>query len=571
MNAGPLVEIALFCAALTAAGPPVGRYLLRVFEGPLPGGAAGAWLERCGLRAIGVSEPRGQDWKEYTGAVLLLSCLGTLAEYLLHRAQGILPLNPEHLRAVAPDLAFNTAVSFASNTSWQSYAGETTLSYLSQMAGVGWQTLVSVAMSMGIAMAFVRGLTHKPEGSDAGLGNFWKDLVRGLLFILLPLCAMGTLVQIGAGSIQNLDAYRTVTTLEGARQRIAMGPVASQMPLKLIGACGGGFFNANSAHPFENPTPLTNFVQVFWILILPAGFLHAFGRMTGDSRQGWVLFCALGGMFLAGTLLLLAAEQRPGSALQGLGLDLTAGNLEGKEVRFGLGGSALYAAATTGSSCGAVNAMHGSFTALGGLVLMMNLQVGEVVFGGAGAGLYALLMQVLIAAFIAGLVVGRTPEYLGKKVEMQEMRLVVLYALTYPMIVLTLTALATMIPAARASLAHVGPHGLSEALYAYSSAAATNGSAFASLDANTLWWNLTLGLAMLGGRFLPIVPLMALAGSMARRRPVPAGAGTLPTNSRTFGLLLVGVIVVESALVFFPALMLGPLLEHASGTRGVCF
>ncbi|WP_164011030.1 potassium-transporting ATPase subunit KdpA [Pyxidicoccus trucidator] len=557
------LQLGLFSVLVLAVTKPLGAYLFRVFEGetrPLP--RVLGPVERVLLRLCGAAEKREQTWGQYALALLAFSLFSVLIVYLLQRFQHVLPLNPQGLGAVGPELAFNTAVSFTTNTNWQSYAGESTLGYLTQMTGLGWQNFVSAAAGLGVALALARGFTRRPgpEGQKT-LGNFWVDLVRGTLYVLLPLCFVYALFLVSQGVLQNFSAYPELMTLEGGRQTLAMGPVASQEAIKMLGTNGGGFFNANSAHPFESPTPLTNLVQLVSIFAIPAALTYTYGKMAGDTRQGWALFAAMSVLFLAGAVATHAAEFQPNAAVASAHV-AQAGNLEGKEVRHGIAASALFATVTTAASCGAVNAMHDSFNPLGGLVPLVNMQLGEVVFGGVGAGLYGILIMVVLAVFIAGLMVGRTPEYLGKKVEAKELKLAMLYVLVFPLFILGLAAAAVVLPQGVSSLNNAGPHGLSEILYAYTSGAANNGSAFAGLNANTPFWNLTLGVAMLGGRFLMMIPALAIAGSMVGKKGVPVGPGTFPTNGALFTGLLVSVVLIVGALTFFPALSLGPLVEH---------
>ncbi|MBZ4417454.1 potassium-transporting ATPase subunit KdpA [Myxococcus sp. RHSTA-1-4] len=557
-------QILLFFGLVLAVTKPLGTYLFRVFEGdsqPLP--RVLGPVERVLLRLCGAADRREQTWVRYSLALLAFSLFSVLSVYLLQRLQHLLPLNPQGLGAVGPELAFNTAASFTTNTNWQSYGGESTLSYLSQMAGLAWQNFVSAAAGIGVALALARGFTRRPgpEGQKT-LGNFWVDLIRGTLYVLLPVCFVYALFLVSQGVLQNFSAYPELVTLEGGRQTLAMGPVASQEAIKMLGTNGGGFFNANSAHPFENPTPLTNLVQMFSIFAIPAALTHTYGKMAGDTKQGWALFAAMSVLFFAGVATAYAAETQPNAAVASAAQVARAGNMEGKEVRYGLSASALFATVTTDASCGAVNSMHDSFNPLGGLVPLVNMQLGEVIFGGVGAGLYGILIMVVLSVFIAGLMVGRTPEYLGKKIEAKEMKLAMLYVLIFPLFILGLAAVAAVIPQGVSSLNDAGPHGLSEILYAYTSGTANNGSAFAGLNANTPFWNITLGLAMLGGRFLMIVPALALAGSMVGKKVVPAGPGTFPTNGTLFTGLLVSVVVIVGALTFFPVLSLGPIVEH---------
>jgi K+-transporting ATPase ATPase A chain len=496
--------------------------------------------------------------------------LGLLVTYILQRLQHVLPFNPQHLAAVEPVLAFNTAASFTTNTNWQSYTPETTVSYLTQMAGLAWHNFTSAAAGIAVALALARGFTRTAR--EKGLGNFWADLIRATIYVLLPISFVYALFLVSQGVLQNLEPYKELTTLEGLKQTIAMGPVASQEAIKMLGTNGGGFFNANSAHPFENPTPLTNFVQMVSIFAIPAGLTWTYGRMARDQRQGWALFAAMAALFLAGVTATYAAEAQGNPALRGLArLEQGKGNLEGKETRFGLAASALFATVTTDASCGAVNSMHDSFTPLGGLVPLVNIKLGEVIFGGVGAGLYGMLVFVVLTVFIAGLMVGRTPEYLGKKIEAREMKLAMLYVLVFPLLILGLSAWASVVPYGVSSVANAGPHGLSEMLYAFASGAGNNGSAFAGLNANTRFWNLALGADMLVGRFLMMVPALGIAGAMVDKKVVAAGPGTFPTNGALFVALLVSVILIVGALTFFPALSLGPLVEHFAGKAGRLF
>ena len=569
------LQIAVFFGLVLALTRPLGAFLHRVFEGdlrPLP--RVFGPVERLIFRLVGVDPKEEQTWLEYLVAMLLFSAAGLIVTYALLRLQHLLPLNPQKLPAVAPDLAFNTAASFATNTNWQAYSGESTLSYLSQMTALAWHNFTSAAVGIGIALAVSRGLTRRRTSSASGevvprtLGNFWADLIRCILYVLLPASLVLTLVFVQQGMIQSFAAYPEITTLEGLKQTLAFGPVASQEVIKQLGTNGGGFFNANSAHPFENPTPLTNFLQMLLIFAIPAALTYTYGRMARDQKQGWGLFGAMSALFLASVAVTYPAEAQGNAAFSSLSITQSAGNLEGKETRFGVAGSALFAVVTTDASCGAVNSMHDSFTPLGGLVPLVNIQLGELVFGGVGSGLYAILIYAILTVFIAGLMVGRTPEYLGKKIEAREMKLAMLYVLVYPLMVLGFSAWALVKPAALASLANAGPHGLSEILYAFTSAAGNNGSAFAGLNANTPFYNVTTALAMLGGRFLMIVPVMALAGSMVGKKVVPESLGTFPTNGWLFASLLVAVIVIVGALTFFPALSLGPIVEHFIARTG---
>ncbi len=567
------LQIGLYALVVLAITKPLGLHMYRVFEGerqPLPR-VLGAF-ERLLYRLCGVDPRKEQGWKGYAASMLVFSALGVLVTYALERLQHLLPLNPQKLGAVAPDLAFNTAVSFTTNTNWQNYGGESTMSYLTQMAGLAWHNFTSAAVGIGIALALARGLTRRPgpEGAKT-LGSFWVDLVRAIIYVLLPISVVGTLVLVALGVPQTLSAYRELTTLEGVKQVVALGPVASQEVIKELGTNGGGFFNANSAHPFENPTPLTNFFELVLIFAIPAALTYTYGKMARDTRQGWALFAAMAVLFLAGIGVSYHAEAAGNPAVAGATADRGLGNMEGKEVRFGVADSALWATVTTDTSCGAVNSMHDSFTPIGGLVPLVDIQLGEVIFGGVGSGLYGMLVMVILTVFIAGLMVGRTPEYLGKKIEAREMKLAMLYVLIFPLLILGLTAWAAVAPYGVSSLSNAGPHGLSEMMYAYSSQAGNNGSAFAGLSGNTKFWNVTGGVDMLAGRFLMIVPALAIAGAMVGKKVVPAGPGTFPTTGATFTVLLVAVILIVGALTFFPALSLGPVLEHFAALHGKVF
>jgi K+-transporting ATPase ATPase A chain len=564
------LQIIGFFLIVLAITRPVGAYLFRVFEGdrrPLPRSLGR--IEHGLLRLCGLEQPKDQTWVQYAVSMLVFSALGMLVTYVVQRTQGALPANPQHLASVPGALAFNTAASFTTNTNWQSYVPETTMSYATQMVGLAWHNFTSAAVGIGVALVVARGLTRRPglEGSR-GVGNFYVDLIRGLVYVLVPGSLVIALVLVSQGVIQNLAAYHEITTLEGGKQLIAMGPVASQEAIKELGTNGGGFFNANSAHPFENPSALTNLLEMVLIFAIPAGLTYTYGRMARDQRQGWVLFAAMSLLFFAGVATLYWAESHANGALHDLAVATAPGNMEGKEVRFGVTSSALFATVTTDASCGAINAWHDSFTPLGGMVPLVNIQLGEVIFGGVGAGLYGILMMVVLTVFIAGLMVGRTPEYLGKKIEGREMKLAMLYVLVFPLIILGLTAWASVADDGHSHLSNAGAHGLSEMLYAFTSGAGNNGSAFGGLDANHDWWNVCLGFAMLAGRFLMIIPALALAGAMLDKKTVIPGPGTFPTNGWLFTALLVAVIVIVGALTFFPALSLGPVVEHFQALRG---
>jgi K+-transporting ATPase ATPase A chain len=557
MTANGWLQILVFFGLVIAVTVPLGAYMHRVFEGPRqPLPRLLGRFERLIYRISGVDPRREQTWGQYALAMLAFSALSLIATYSIERLQHVLPLNPQRLPAVEPALAFNTAASFTTNTDWQSYSGESTMSYFTQMAGLAWHNFTSAATGMGVAIAVARGLTRRPGPDGAKtLGNFWVDLTRAIIYVLLPLSFVYALFLVWQGALQNLAAYREIVSLEGAKQILAMGPVASQEAIKMLGTNGGGFFNANSAHPFENPTPLTNLVELVSIFAIPSGLTYTYGRMARDQRQGWVLFGAMAVLFFAGVATCYWAEAH-------------GPNLEGKEMRFGIADSALFATVTTDASCGAVNAMHDSFTPLGGLVPLINIQLGEVIFGGVGAGLYGMLVFVILTVFIAGLMVGRTPEYLGKKIEAREMKLAMLYVLIFPLLILGFSAWAALAAYGTSSLNNGGPHGLTEILYACSSSAGNNGSAFAGLNANTRFWNVTLALAMLAGRFLMIIPILGIAGSMLNKKTVTPGPGTFPTNGALFTALLVAVVVIVGALTFFPALSLAPLVEHFAALNG---
>jgi K+-transporting ATPase ATPase A chain len=512
-----------------------------------------------------VHERADQHWVSYAGAMLLFSLASMLLLYAMLRLQDVLPFNPQGMAAVSPDLAFNTAASFTTNTNWQAYGGESTLGYFVPMAGLTVHNFISAATGIALAVALIRGFARR---SANGIGNFWVDLTRCTLYILLPISLVVALFLVWQGIPQNLSPYVDATTLEGAKQTIAQGPVASQVAIKMLGTNGGGFFNANAAHPYENPTPLSNFVQMVLIFVLGAGLTNVFGRMIGDPRQGWAILAAMGVLFLAGVTVAYWAEAGGNPVLTALGLDPTGGNMEGKEVRFGIANSALFATITTDASCGAVNAMHDSFMPLGGMIPLINMELGEVIVGGVGAGLYGMLLFVIITIFVAGLMVGRTPEYVGKKIEAKEVKMTMLAILVLPLVMLGFTAVAVIIQPGLAGLANNGPHGFTEALYAFTSGAANNGSAFAGLSANTPFYNLTLGVDMLAGRFLMIIPMLAVAGSLAMKKSVPPSLGTFPTHGPLFVFLLVGVILIVGGLTFFPALALGPIVEHLALVAG---
>jgi potassium-transporting ATPase potassium-binding subunit len=569
------LQIALFCVVIALIVKPFGGYMTRVFTGERTFlSPVLRPLERAFYELSGVDEKSDQNWLTYAVSMLLFSLVGFASIYALMRFQAMLPFNPAGQPAVEEGLAFNTAMSFNTNTNWQSYVPETTMSYLVQMAGLTVHNFVSAATGIALAIALIRGFTRR---SAKGIGNFWVDLTRCTLYVLLPICIVVGLFFVWQGMPQNLGAYTEATTLEGAKQVIAQGPVASQEVIKMLGTNGGGFFNTNSAHPFENPNAITNFVQIVLIFSIGAALTNVFGRMVGDQRQGWAVFAVMGILFLGGVVVAYWAEAAGNPAFAPLGIDTAAstlqagGNMEGKEVRFGIANSALFATVTTDASCGAVNAMHDSFTPLGGMVPLFNIQLGEIIVGGVGAGLYGMLLFAILAVFIAGLMVGRTPEYLGKNIEAKEVKMAMLAILILPLSILGFSAIATVAAAGLAGPANAGPHGFSEILYAYTSATGNNGSAFAGISANTMFYNTTIGLAMFIGRFLMIVPMVAIAGSLAAKKIVPASAGTFPTHGPLFVGLVVGVILIVGGLTYFPALALGPLVEQVAMNAGTQF
>ena len=558
MTANGIFQILLFIAVVIALAKPMGAFMAKVFAGER------TWLHRV-LRPVetviyklcGIDETAEQHWTRYAGSVLLFSVVSLLFTYLIQRLQQWFPLNPQGLANVGEHLSWNTAASFTTNTNWQSYTPETTMSYLTQMIALATHNFFSAAAGIAVAIAVVRGFARH---STKTLGNFWVDFVRGTLYVLLPLAVLAALVLCSQGVIQNLSPYAKVTTLEGTVQTIPQGPVASQEAIKMLGTNGGGFFNANSAHPYENPTPFANFLQMVLIFVIPAGLTYTFGKMVKDTRQGWALLAAMTILFLAGVFVVYPAEQAGNPVLTRLGV--AGGNMEGKEVRFGIANSALFTTVTTDASCGAVNNAHDSLTPLGGLVPLVNIELGEVVFGGVGSGLYGILLFAILAVFIAGLMVGRTPEYLGKKIEQKEVKMVMLAVLVLAVCILGFSAVGIGQATVKSSLGNNGPHGLSEVLYAYTSGVGNNGSAFAGINANTMYLDTTIGFAMLCGRFLMLIPLLAAAGSLAQKKLVPVSAGTFPTHGPMFVVLLVGVVVIVGALTFFPALSLGPIVEH---------
>ena len=573
------LQIAFFALAIFLVTPPLGRFMTRVYNrertflDPVfrP-------LERLIYRLTGVDERREMRWTEYAAAMLIFSVVSMLVLYLIQRIQAWLPWNPQGMANVAPDVAFNTAASFTTNTNWQSYGGETTMSYLTQMAGLAYHNFVSAAVGMALAIAFIRGIAQKEK--DA-LGNFWVDLVRGSLWILVPICVVAALALMSQGVVQNLRPYDKVAPIDSQAmkdQTIAQGPVASQEAIKQFGTNGGGFMNANSSHPFENPTPVSNFIAMFAIFAISAGLTFTLGDITGSRGHGWAVWAAMMFLFFAGVTTAYWAESRGNPLLTTAGADqrVTAlspgGNMEGKEVRFGIANSTLFATATTDASCGAINGWHDSYTPLGGMVPLINMMLSEVVFGGVGAGMYGVLIYVILAVFIAGLMVGRTPEYLGKKVNAYDVQMAMLVVLIFPLLILTFTAISVVAPTfGLPSILNPGPHGLSEVIYAFTSGAANNGSAFGGLNANTKWYNSTLGVNMLFGRFFMIIPMLAVAGSLGRKKRVPPSLGTFPVTTPLFTALLVSVIVIVGALTFFPALSLGPIVEHLLMAKGQVF
>ena len=569
------LQIAVFVAVVLVLVKPLGLYMTKVFNGER------TWLspvlrpvERLFYAASGVRENEDQHWLAYAFGMLLFNAAGFFLLYAILRLQAWLPLNPQSFGNLAPDLAFNTAISFTTNTNWQNYVGEATMSYFSQMAGLTVHNFVSAATGIALAVALIRGFARK---SAQGVGNFWVDLTRCCLYVLLPISIVIALFLIWQGIPQSFDPYVTATTLDGGQQTIAQGPVASQIAIKMLGTNGGGFFNANAAHPYENPTALSNFVQMVAIFALGAALTNVFGRMVGDQRQGWALLAAMGVMFFMGVAIAYWAEAQGNPAFASLGIDQqvsqlqSGGNMEGKEVRFGIANSALFATVTTDASCGAVNAMHDSFTPLGGAVPLVNILLGEVIVGGVGAGLYGMLLFAIMAVFIAGLMVGRTPEYVGKKIEAREMKMTMLAVLILPLSILGFSALAVIWPDALKSVLNPGPHGFSELLYLFTSSTGNNGSAFAGFTGNTPFYNTTGGIAMFVGRFLMIVPMVAIAGSLAAKKIAPASAGTFPTHGPLFVGLLVGVVLIVGGLTYLPALALGPVVEHLAMTAGTLF
>ena len=571
MTANGWLQIAFYSVVLLALTKPMGIAILKVYDG------SATWLapiERFIYRVSGIDPEEDQHWTQYAAAMLIFSFASMLLTYIALRLQHLLPLNPQKFPAVVDRQAFETAASFTTNTNWQSYSGESTMSYFSQMTQLAFHNFMSAAAGIAVAVALARGIARRSAGR---VGNFWVDLVRGTLYLLLPFSVIVALIQVQQGSIQNFLPYLDVHTLEGAKQTIAMGPVASQESIKELGTNGGGFFNANSAHPFESPTPLTNFLQLIGIFVISAGLTWTFGRMVKKQAHGWALWAAMYILFIGGATTAYWAEAKgnPIHAARGVDVEASAtqpgGNMEGKEVRFGIANSALYATITTDASCGCVNSMHDSFTPIGGMVPLVNMQLGELVFGGVGAGLYGMLMMVLLTVFIAGLMVGRTPEYLGKKVESREMRMVMLYVLVFPLVILVATGLSVVLPAGLKGLNNAGPHGLTEILYAFTSTPANNGSAFAGLTGSTYYYNTMFGFATLIGRFAMQVPMLAAAGFLAEKKIAPESAGTFPVTTPLFVVLLISVILIVGALTFFPAWSLGPIVEHLLMQSGRLF
>lgn len=571
MTTSGIFQILLYLVVLTLLVKPMGVYLTKVYNGEKtfldfifkP-------IERLIYKLCRIDAAQEMNWKQYGAAMLIFSLVSTIALYFMQRWQFYLPLNPQGLSGVSADSSFNTAVSFVTNTNWQGYGGETTMSYFTQMAGLAIQNFKSAAVGMALAVVFIRGIARFETDN---LGNFWVDMTRSILYILVPLSFLAAIFFVSQGMIQNFKPYDTAQTVEGIQQTIAQGPVASQVAIKMLGTNGGGFFNANAAHPFENPTPFSNFIQMLLIFIIPGGFTYMLGRMTKSAGHGWAVYGAMIFLFLVGTFTAYWAESK-GNPLYPATVNqqVVGGNFEGKEVRFGVANSALFATITTDASCGAVNSMHDSFTPIGGLVPLTNIMLGEVIFGGVGAGMYGMLVMIILTVFIAGLMVGRTPEYLGKKIEAYDVQMAMLYALIFPLIILGLAAVSAIAPDfGLSSLNNQGAHGLSEILYAFTSGTGNNGSAFAGLNANTLWYNTTLGVAMLVGRFFMIIPMLAIAGNLARKKQIPPSLGTFPVNTPLFAALLVSIVIIVGALTFFPVLSLSPILEHFQMMSGQTF
>ncbi len=563
MNKFEFLQLAVYLGLLILLTKPLGAFIAKVFQGEKTFLSAPlGWLERFTYRVSGVDEKQEMTWKEYAWALMAFNIFGILMVFAVQMLQGLLPLNPQNLPSVPWHSAFNTAVSFVTNTNWQGYAGETTMSYFTQMTVLTVQNFASAAVGLAVAIALARGIANRSKGT---IGNFWADLTRGIVYILLPISMIFAVVLISEGIVQTFSAYIETTSLEGAKQTIALGPVASQIAIKMVGTNGGGFFNANAAHPFENPTPLSNFLQMLSIFLIPAALTYAFGTITNARKHGWVIFCTMLAMFLVLTGFSLWSEYSTNPVFGHSAL------MEGKETRFGVFNSVFFSTITTAASCGAVNAMHSSLSPLSGAVAMVNMMLGEIIFGGVGAGLYGMLLFVLMTVFIAGLMVGRTPEYLGKKIEAREMTLVILAILAPCVMILIGSAISAVIPQGLSSLANKGPHGFSEILYAFTSAAANNGSAFAGLNANTPYYNLVLAIAMFVGRFAIIVPILGVAGSLSAKKYSPPSAGTFEVHTPIFAVLLIGVILIVGALTFIPALSLGPIVEHFLMLKGQTF
>ena len=562
-------QFLVYFVVLLVCMRPLGIYMNGVFAGKYK--FLGS-LENLIYRVSGVHSDEEMTWGQYTAAMLLFSFASLLLTYFIERLQLHLPWNPQHFPGVSALLAWNTAASFTTNTNWQAYTGEATMSYFTQMVGLAYHNFFSAAVGIAVAIALVRGIARRESKT---IGNFWVDTTRTCLYVLLPICIVYALVLVSQGVIQNLHPYTVAHTLEHQTQTIAQGPVASQEAIKMLGTNGGGFFNANSSHPFENPTPFSNFIEMFSIFFIGAALTVTLGRMTGSPGHGWAVFACMSILFAAGFTVAYWAESHPNPTLHNVAQNSTAlqagGNMEGKETRFGITDSALFATITTDASCGAINSWHDSFTPLGGMIPLLNIELGEIIFGGVGSGLYGMIIFVVLSVFIAGLMVGRTPEYLGKKIEAYDVKMSMLYVLIFPLLILTLAALSALYPAGLAGITNPGPHGLSQILYAYSSAAGNNGSAFAGLSVNTTWYNTTLGFTMLSGRFLMMIPMLALAGNLARKKSIPPSPGTFPVNTALFTVLLTGVILIVGALTFFPALSLGPILEHLLLHHGVLF
>jgi len=598
MTTNGWIQIGVFLALILAITRPLGVFMANVFSGERTFlDPVARPIERFLYRVTGVDEKHEMRWTEYAFTMLLFSGASMLLLYLIERVQQFLPLNPQKFGAVAQALAFNTAASFTTNTNWQNYSGESTMSYLTQMAGLAYHNFASASVGIALAIAFIRGIDRREKDT---IGNFWVDMTRSILWVLLPACIVYALLLVSQGAVQNFKPYDTAKLIEVQQvqktgtdgkpmvgpdgkavmdtvtdQTIAQGPVASQEAIKMLGTNGGGFFNANSSHPFENPTPLSNLLQMFSIFAIPAGLTYTLGRMTGSQRHGWAVWAAMAILFLCGVMTAYWAEARGNPLLRGVDQHATAmqpgGNMEGKEVRFGIANSALFATVTTDASCGAINGVHDSFTPLGGMVPLVNIMLSETVFGGVGAGLYGILIYVVLSVFIAGLMVGRTPEYLGKKIEAYDVKMAMLVTLVFPLIILVLTGISSVKGFGTSSITNPGPHGLTQILYAFTSMAGNNGSAFAGLNGNTLWYNTAGAMTMLVGRFFMIIPMLAIAGNLAKKKAVPASAGTFPVTTPLFSLLLVSVIVIVGALTFFPALSLGPVLEHLLMMAGKTF